>query len=67
MDLNQKYSIIVAIIKDQLSRLLNLKQEKYLEAILISLGKMEVDLKKEIEILLFSHSEMILILSNLNV
>ena len=67
MDLNQKYSIIVAIIKDQLSRLLNLKQEKYLEAILISLGKMEVDLKKEMEILLFSHSEMILILSNLNV
>ena len=67
MDLMQKYSTLVVIIKDPLSQLLNQKWEKYLGAILIFLGRI-MDIKKmEMAILLFSLSEMISILSNLNV
>ena len=59
MDLMQKYSTLVVIIKDRLSQLLNQKWEKYLEAILISLGRKMGDIKAEMAILLFSPLEMI--------
>jgi hypothetical protein len=55
------------MIKDPLSLLLNLNWAEYLGHILISLGRKMEDIKMEMAILLFSLSEMILILSNLNV
>ena len=67
MDLNRKYSTIVAIIKDLLSQLLNQNKEKYLGHIQIFLGHLIMNIKMETAILLFSLSEMISILSNLNV
>ena len=66
MDLKQKHFTILAIIKDLLSLLFNRKMEKYLGLILIFLGHLIGDFMMEIAILLFSLSEMILILSNLN-
>ena len=67
MDLKHIYSTFVATIKDLLLLLLNPKWVKYLVALLIFLGHLMGDLKMEMGILLFSLSEMILILSNLNV
>ena len=67
MDLNQKHSTLFAIIKDPLSQLSNEKKIKYLEATLMYLGRIMGFLKMEMAILLFSLSEMILNLSNLNV
>ena len=67
MDSKEKHFTIVAIIKDPLSLLLNLKWAEYLGLILISLGRTMGIGKKEMEILLFSLSGMILILSNSNV
>ena len=63
MDLKQKHSILVVIIKDPLFQLLNQNREKYLEAILIYLGRIAEAGKMEMAILLFSLSEMILIFS----
>ena len=67
MDLKDKHFTLAAIIKDPLSLSLNQKWEKYLVAILISLRQIIRDGYMEMGILLFSLSEMILILSNLNV
>jgi hypothetical protein len=67
MDLMHKYFMPSAIIKDPLSQLLNRKWEKFLEDILTSLGRIMEIGKMEMAILLFSLSEMILILSNLDV
>ena len=67
MDLKHKHFILAAIIKDPLLLLSNQKWEKYLDAILISLGRIMGGIKMEMGILLFSLSEMISILSNLNV
>jgi len=54
MDLKLKNSMLVAIIKDPLSHLLNQKWAKYLVLILISLGRLMVVIKMEMEIPLFS-------------
>ena len=62
----QKHSILAVIIKDPHLLLWNHKRAKYSELILIFLGKIVAYIKMEMEILLFSLSEMILILSNLN-
>ena len=43
MDLKDKHSKLVAIIKDPLSQLFNQKWAKYLVAILISLGQIVGD------------------------
>ena len=67
MDLKLKNSMLVAIIEDPLSHLSNQKWAKYLVLILIYLGRLMVVRKMEMEILLFSLYEMILILKNLNV
>jgi len=67
MDLKHMNSTLAAIIKDPLSLFLNRKWEKFLEPILISLGKIIMHGSMEMVILLFTLSEMILILSNLNV
>ena len=67
MDLKHKYFTLFAIIKDPLSPLLNLEWAEYLGHILISLGKIVGNVKMETAILLYSLSEKILILSNLNV
>ena len=67
MDLKDENSTLDAIIKDPLLQLLNQKWEKYLGLLLISLGQKVGDGYLEIAILLFSLSEMISILSNLNV
>jgi len=67
MDLNHMNSTLAVIIKDPLSLFLNRKWVKFLGPILISLGKIIMHGQMEMGILLFSLSEMILILSNLNV
>ena len=67
MDSKEKHFTIVVMIKDPLSLLLNLKWAEYLVLILISLGRIMEIGKKETAILLFSLSEIILILSNSNV
>ena len=66
MDSKQMNSTIDVIIKDPPLLLLNPKWEEYLELILISLGHLKGDIKMEMAIHLFSLSEMILILLNLN-
>ena len=66
MDLKLKNFTPGAMIKDLLSQLLNRVGEKYLGLILIFLGHLIGDFNLKTAILLFSLSEMILILSNLN-
>ena len=66
MALQMKHSTLDAIIMDPPLLLLNPKWEEYLELILISLGHLKGDIKMEMAIHLFSLSEMILILLNLN-
>ena len=54
MDLQEKHSTAVAIIKDLLSQLLNQIKEKYLELLLIYLGRTMEIIKMGMAILLFS-------------
>ena len=64
MDSKEKHFTVDATIKDQLLQSLNQNLEKCLEHLLIFLGKLMEDIKMENTILLFSLSEMILILLN---
>ena len=67
MDLNHMNSTLAVIIKDPLSLFLNRNWLKFLGPLLILRVKIIMHEQMEMVILLFFLSEMILILSNLNV